>query len=427
MASILDKERWAGKAWPVVAKPTSKKPAGPVQLRLRVTAAAEKAIRSGHPWVFSESIRERNREGGLGDLAAIYDRSDRFLAMGLFDPFSPLTVRVLHRGKPTVLDETWWQGRLQEALERRHGLFDAQTTGYRCIHGESDGWPGLVLDRYERTFVIKLYTAAWLSRLEDIRRWVVEACQPERIALRWSRNLQNAVTSFLGHGDSHWLYGDAPAHLPTFLESGLRFETDPLRGQKTGFFLDQRENRRRVETLAAGRRVLNAFSFSGGFSLYAARGGARSVTDVDLSQHALDAARRNFALNASCAAVRDAQHHTVRADAFPWLESQARQRFDLVILDPPSMAQRASDRARALQAYRRLVRAGVALMDRGGILAAASCSAQVAEAEFFEAVRGAVHSSGRRISVLGTAGHPVDHPANFPEAHYLKCIYLRLE
>src|SRR5438552_4474744 len=136
-------------------------------LRLRVTAAAEAAIRSGHPWVFDESLREQNREGGLGELAAIYDRKNRFLAIGLFDPDSPLRVRVLHAGKPVAIDAAWWRERLRQAIARRRGLFDAQTTGYRWIHGESDGWPGLVLDRYDTTLVLKLYTAAWLPRLKQ--------------------------------------------------------------------------------------------------------------------------------------------------------------------------------------------------------------------------------------------------------------------
>src|SRR5881396_3212260 len=137
-------------------------------LRLRVTGAAETAIRAGHPWVFAESLREQNREGRLGELAAIYDRKDRFLAIGLFDPGSPLRVRVLHAGKRMAIDAAWWRERLRQAIARRDGLFDERTTGYRWINGESDGWPGLVLDRYDTTLVLKLYTAAWLPRLEEV-------------------------------------------------------------------------------------------------------------------------------------------------------------------------------------------------------------------------------------------------------------------
>src|SRR6266536_2128796 len=155
-------------------------------LRLRVTAAAEVAIRSGHPWLFDKSLREQNREGRLGELAAVYDRKDRFLAIGLFDPDSPLRVRVLHAGNPVTIDEAWWRERLRQAIARRDGLFDERTTGYRWINGESDGWPGLVLDRYDTTLVLKLYTAAWLPRLEevvDLIRSVLPAlCRHERPA-----------------------------------------------------------------------------------------------------------------------------------------------------------------------------------------------------------------------------------------------------
>ena len=142
--------------------PTLGKALVKTMLRFRVTAGAETAIRSGHPWVFAESIREQNRQGRLGELAAIYDRKDRFLAIGLFDPDSPLRVRVLHAGNPVTIDAAWWRERLRQAIARRDGLFDKQTTGYRWINGESDGWPGLVLDRYDTTLVLKLYTAAWL-------------------------------------------------------------------------------------------------------------------------------------------------------------------------------------------------------------------------------------------------------------------------
>ncbi len=163
------------------------------RLRLRITAAAETAVRSGHPWVFSDSVLESNRVGQTGELAVIYDRKDRFLAVGLFDPDSPIRVRILHAGKPLTIDRAWWQTRLEQALARRRELFDVQTTGYRLIHGESDGWPGLVLDRYDTTFVLKLYTAAWLPRLDDTLALLKENVPCERIVLRLSRNTQAIV------------------------------------------------------------------------------------------------------------------------------------------------------------------------------------------------------------------------------------------
>ncbi|MGA2787884.1 MAG: class I SAM-dependent methyltransferase [Verrucomicrobiota bacterium] len=394
------------------------------RLRLRITAAAETAVRSGHPWVFSDSVLESNRPGQTGELAVIYDRKDHFLAVGLFDPDSPIRVRILHAGRPQTIDRAWWQTRLEQTLARRHDLFDAQTTGYRLIHGESDGWPGLVLDRYDTTLVLKLYTAAWLPRLDDTLALLKENIPGERIVLRLSRNIQATAEEQFQQSDGQVLHGLPPAGPVVFLESDLRFEADVLRGQKTGFFLDQRENRREVETLARGRRVLNAFSFSGGFSGYAARGGAVAVTDLDISPHALAAAKRNFALNQNCPGVAACHHDTAQGDAFDWLAT-SKAKFDLVVLDPPSLAKRATEREGALRAYERLATLGIARLAPGGILVAGSCSAHVPAENFFEAVRRAAAKSGRKFAELKTLRHPPDHPATFKEAEYLKVIYLK--
>jgi 23S rRNA (cytosine1962-C5)-methyltransferase len=394
------------------------------RLRLRVTAAAEKALRSGHPWVFSESIREQNREGKLGEFAVIYDRDDSFLALGLFDPVSPIRVRVLHSGKRLTIDDRWWESRLELAQERRRGLFDDQTTGYRCIHGENDGWPGLVLDRYERAIVLKLYTAAWLPRLAHVVLLLTRRLEPERLVLRLSRNIQSLAKDLYRYDDGQLLHG-APIDAPVvFQESGLHFEADVVRGQKTGFFLDQRDNRRRVETFAPGRQVLNAFSFSSGFSLYAARGGARSVTDLDISSHALDSGSRNLALNRSEDRIAACRHEGIQADAFEWLSQNRRRNFDLIVLDPPSLARRESERRTALEVYGRLTLHAIAHLRSGGLLLACSCSAHVTADEFFSVVRRSAARSGRKFLVLETTRHPPDHPATFREAEYLKAIYM---
>ena len=395
------------------------------RLRLRVTATAESILRSGHPWLYADSIREQNHAGELGDLAVVYDRRDRFLAVGLFDPDSPLRVRVLHHGKPQSIDLAWWEANLRQAVARRANLFDARTTGYRWIHGESDGWPGLVLDRYDTTLVAKLYTAAWLPLWDMIAPLFHAILKPERLVLRLSRNIQELARERFQRLDGQVLWGPSIAEPVVFVETGLRFEADVLCGQKTGFFLDQRENRRRVESIVEGRRVLNVFSFAGGFSLYSARGGARSVTDVDISPHALQGADRNFALNRSDPGVRACQHETVQADAFEWLETSNTAEFDLIILDPPSLAKREAERARALQAYRRLISGAIRRLRPHGILVAASCSAHVSASEFFEAVRQTARTANRPFRELATTLHPPDHPATFPEAEYLKAIYLQ--
>jgi 23S rRNA (cytosine1962-C5)-methyltransferase len=395
------------------------------RLRLRVTATAETIVRGGHPWLFADSIREQNREGRVGELAVIYDRKDQFLAIGLFDPESPLRVRVLHAGKPARIDDGWWREHFSAAIRRRENLFDERTNGFRWINGESDSWPGLVLDRYDAVLVLKLYTAAWLPRVEQLTRLIRNALEPERIVLRLSRNILETARKSFHLEDGQFLLGEPLGGAVVFLESGLRFEADVVRGQKTGFFLDQRENRRRVETLARDRDVLNAFSFSGGFSLYAARGGAKAVTDLDISAHALEAARRNHALNKEEPGIAACRHETIQTDAFAWLEQSRPKQFDLVILDPPSLAKREAERAGAIQAYGKLAGNGIRALRHGGFLVAASCSAHVSASEFYAAVRQAAQKSGRRVVDLETTTHPPDHLAMFPEAEYLKCIYLK--
>ena len=394
------------------------------RLRLRLSATAETIVRSGHPWLFADSIREQNRDGKVGELAVIYDRNDKFLAVGLFDPDSPIRVRILHAGKPATIDAVWWQTRLDQALSRRAGLFDATTTGFRLIHGESDNWPGLVLDRYDSTLVMKLYTAAWLPRLDEILSLFKENITCERIVLRLSRNIQPFAEKQFQRRDGQILFGAPPAGVVIFSENGIRFEADVLRGQKTGFFLDQHENRAEVEKLSSGKKVLNAFSFSGGFSVYAARGGATSVTDLDISAHALASAKRNFELNKNYPAVAACRHETVQADAFEWIEKTP-AKFDLIVLDPPSLAKRAAEREGAIRAYERLNSLGINLLVREGILVAGSCSAHVSSVEFFDAVRRAAMKSGRKFTELKTLQHPPDHPAGFKEAEYLKVIYLK--
>lgn len=396
------------------------------RLKLTLRPSAESIVRSGHPWIYSDSIRSQNRDGEAGELAVIYDRKNQFLAMGFFDPTSPLRVRILHVGKPVTLDESWWRGRLEDTLARRDGLGDAETNGLRLINGESDGWPGLVVDRYDAVLVMKLYTPAWLPLLARLRDLLVTATGAERIVLRLSRNLL-AKAAESGFSDGQILHGQALEGVVTFLESGLRFEADVLRGQKTGFFLDQRENRRLVGTLSSGAEVLNAFSFTGGFSLYAARGGAKSVTDLDISGHALEAAGRNFALNAHDPGVAACEHLTIQADAFAWLENARDPRYDVVVVDPPSLAKRESERQGAIQAYGRLNANAIRLLRRGGVLVAASCSGHVSADEFFGAVRTAAKKSGRSFAELGTSFHAPDHRASFPEAQYLKCLCLKFD
>ncbi len=391
------------------------------RLRLKVTPAAQQHLRAGHPWLYESSVKSQNREGQAGELAVVLDRQDRFLAIGLYDPGSPLRLRALHVGAPVTVDRAWWAAHLDSALALRDGLFDEATDGYRLINGESDRWPGLVLDRYASTLVLKLYTAAWFPHLEMVLELLADRFPGYAVVLRLSRNIQDAAKA-LGLHDGQVIQGELEGETVVFSESGLKFEADVVRGQKTGFFLDQRENRRRVEALSQGRRVLNAFSFTGGFSLYGARGGATSVVSLDLSQHALAGAKRNFALNPELVKVG---HQTVQADVFEYLREDL-EPFGLIVLDPPSLARRESERAAAISAYATLAEDALKLLSRGGILVSASCSAHVSEREFFAAVRGAVERSGRGSVELETSAHAPDHHATFAEAEYLKAIFIQV-
>ena len=267
--------------------------------------------------------------------------------------------------------------------------------------------------------MVKIYAASWLARWEEIEDVFREVFRPQYLILRLSRNI---TTYAAGMGFTEGFRDDVGEETVVFSENGLRFEAAVLKGQKTGFFLDQRDNRSRVEQLAAGRDVLNVFSFTGGFSLYAARGGARSVTDLDISRHALDSAARNVSLNPSLAAV---QRHAVQADAFRWLEESGGS-YDLIITDPPSLAKRESEREGAAKAYARLNLAALRRLRLGGILVAASCSAHVSAEEFYGAVEETLRENGRPFREIWRSGHALDHPARFREAEYLKAVCVEI-
>jgi 23S rRNA (cytosine1962-C5)-methyltransferase len=390
------------------------------RIALHVKPAAERALRNGHPWVFDQAIRKQSHDGQPGDLAVIFDSKRRFLAIGLYDPDSPIRVKVLQHRQSAQIDGAWFAERLRAAADMRQPLSNQGTDGYRLIHGENDGLPGLILDRYADTLVLKLYTAAWLPHLRDIIPHL-PAIQPfERLVLRLSRSLENAA-----HGlhDGQIVIGDELNEPVIFQENGLRFAADVIHGHKTGFFFDQRDNRAEARKLSAGRRVLDAFAYSGGFSVYAAAGGAKSVTSLDVSQPALDSALANFALNgANVGAIK----HTIMVDdAFAGLERLHAngQTFDMVIVDPPSFAKSAGEVERALAAYARLTRLALNVLEAGGVFVMASCSSRVSPDDFFSTVIHASRDAGRRLTEIKRASHALDHPIGFPEGEYLKCLF----
>lgn len=398
------------------------------RIALRISAAAERALRQGHPWVFDQSITEQSHPGAPGDLAVIFDDKRRFLAVGLYDPTAAIRVRILQSRTPAAIDVGWFLKKLVSANLLRKPLTDETgrvTDGYRLVNGENDGLPGLVVDRYADTLVLKLYTPAWVPHLKTFCAALALTNPAGQIILRLSRSLEKQGEFLYGLADGATLAGILPEGVILFQENGLTFECDPLHGQKTGFFLDQRENRAHVEGLSLGKTVLNVFAYTGGFSVYAARGGALEVTSVDQSAPALQAAISNFGHNLHIANVKAAIHETIAEDAFDVLAQMAMQKrlFDVVILDPPMFAQSQGQIAAGLAAYSKLTKLGLGVLRSGGKLVQASCSSRISAETFFEGITQAAGESRRRLSQVEHSGHSIDHPIGFNEGAYLKCLF----
>lgn len=431
------------------------------RLALDVTPDALGQIRRGSPWLYDGSITSvrgpAEHEAAAGDLAVVFDGARRFAAIGLWDPTSPIRVKILHRGSPTPIDAGFWRTGLSRAFEARSTLAsDGDTNAYRCVHGENDRLPGLVVDRYHRTLVVKLGSIAWLRHLDELLPVLVDVATPwlgevERVVLRWSRVAQAQLDPALGHelGDGCTVYGHPPAAPVRFRERGLEFEADVVRGHKTGHFLDQRDNRALVRSMADGADVLDVFAATGGFAVSAAAGGATSVHLVDASGPALATARRNLAHNHHIRAVRSCAVRTTEGDAFEVLHGLVRRteptrggrgqgptrrpvgpgdgRYDIVVLDPPSFAANARSVPAALRSYARLTSLGVALVRSGGVLVQASCSSRIDGEEFFATVHEAARAAGVDLSEIRRTGHPADHPIGFEQGAYLKAVFARVD
>ncbi len=395
------------------------------RIALRVSAPAERALRQNHPWIFDQAITEQSHAGAPGDLAVIFDNKRRFIAIGLYDPTSSIRVRILQHRQPAAIDANWFQTKLITANQLRKPLIQQSTDGYRLVHGENDGLPGLIIDRYAKTLVLKIYSPIWIPHLKELCSALAQVNPSERLILRLSRSLKKQSEFLYGLEDGITLSGQAPESLLLFQENGLTFECDPIHGQKTGFFLDQRENRACVEKLSKDKSVLNVFAYTGGFSVYAARGGAKEVISVDISAPALQAAIHNFSHNQHIPTVKSAMHETIAEDAFEVLarmESQ-KQLFDLVIIDPPMFAQNQNQIAAGLSAYRKLTRLGLGVLRTGGILVQASCSSRIDAETFFNTIHQTARESNRRLTEIERTGHALDHPIEFEEGAYLKCLF----
>ena len=395
----------------------------PGHIKIKVSKQLQNKIRKGFPWVYFYQLNNRKVSGKPGDLGVIYDSNNRFLAIGLFDPYSDIRLRILQTREPREIDEDFFQERLQQAFQVRSSLNLRETNAYRMINGENDGFPGMVVDRYNDTLVVKLYTSAWFSYLKMLVDLLGGMTGSKRILLQLSRHVQRVSEG--GYQDNQILFGPGLEKPVRFRENGLSFEADLLHGQKTGFFLDQRENRQQVRERAEGRSVLNVFSYTGAFSVYALAGGARSVLEIDVNAQAQAAALKNWELNFGSGKTDQDRLRQIKGDAFEQLALLNRQgeQFDLVILDPPAFASRKQNKQNALQAYLRLAKAGAQCTREGGLLLAASCSSQVRADEFYRSVDLGIRGTGRSFQKVLKTGHPLDHPVTFKEGAYLKAIY----
>lgn len=380
------------------------------------------SIKRFHPWIFSGAIARLDPDIEEGELVRVVDAEDRFLAIGHYQKGS-IAVRILSF-TPRGIDHTFWEERLGEALRLREALQltdRADNNIYRLVHGEGDRLPGLVIDVYGQTAVMQAHSYGMHLMRHDIAEalWNVAGGRIQNIYYKSETTLPNPEDASQKSG---FLRGTSNENIA--VEYGLRFHIDWLRGQKTGFFVDQRENRRLLEHYARGRRVLNMFCYTGGFSVYALRGGAALVHSVDSSAKAIDLTNANVALNFP----DNPPHEAFAEDAFKFLDHN-RSPYDLIILDPPAFAKHKSALHNALKGYTRLNALALKRIEKGGIIFTFSCSQAVNKEQFRLAVFTAAALSGRHVRILHQLHQPADHPINIyhPEGEYLKGLVLQVE
>ncbi|HEX9923357.1 MAG TPA: class I SAM-dependent rRNA methyltransferase [Anaerolineae bacterium] len=394
-------------------------------LKLRLARNLVRSLKRGQPWVFADALRELPPAPPGTPAILLDNKKGREIARGFYDANSPLAFRACTVEPDQPLDDDWAAAGLARALALRQALFDEATTGYRLCNGEGDGLPGLICDVYGDTAVIQLDGAgpAGFWQVEGVAQWVAGAMSLRCVTWQPQSRRSRGAT-----GAGQALVGPTPSARIPFLENNIRFTVDVVHGQKTGFYLDQRDNRRRIGRLAAGRRVLNLFGYTGGFSIYAGLNGAGHVTTVDLAEPALHVADHHWQLNGLPATA----HQTIAADAFDFLETATRrkqERWDLIVVDPPAFAPSQEAVPQALRAYQKLIAASASVTAPDGLLAAASCSSHVRPDAFLTACEEGISIARRRAILLGSFGQPADHPTPlaFPEFRYLKFVLLRLE
>lgn len=393
-------------------------------LAVKLTTSAEALmLKSAHPWVFSKSIEKINKEGQSGDVAILFrQKNNKVYGVGLYDPDSPIKIKMLHYYSGAKIDQAFFQSKIAEAYEIRKPLLETETNSYRLLFGENDGFPGFIADVYANVLVVKLYSAIWFPYLKEIVEELIAVSNCETVVLRLSRNLQEK--ELYGFKEGQVIYGELENEIVEFLEHGIHFSANVIHGHKTGYFLDHRANRKRVGELAYGKSVLDVFSYAGGFSVHALVGGAKSVTSVDISKQALEMAKENANLN-----TFSGKHLTVDGDAFAILNElvEKEKTFDLIVIDPPSFAKSQKEEALAKRKYEELAQLGVQLVSKKGILVLASCSSRVVAEDFFIINDLVLEASGRNYKVIEKTFHDTDHPIGFKEGAYLKCGYYQFK
>ncbi|WP_458626341.1 class I SAM-dependent rRNA methyltransferase [Winogradskyella sp. PC D3.3] len=391
-------------------------------LAVKLNAKGEQFVVKGHPWVFSNSIVKINDDPNTGDLAIIFSKNkNKVVGLGLYDADSPIRIKIIHNAETKVkINADFFQHKIALAFEKRTELLQTNTNSYRLIFGENDGFPGLIADVYNHVLVVKLYSEIWLPYLESILESLQQTSQAETIVMRLSRSLQNSKSHNLNDGDV--IFGTLENEVIEFVEHGVKFSANVIKGHKTGYFLDHRDNRRRVGELSKGKSVLDVFSYAGGFSVHALAKGATEVTSLDISKQALDMARENGKLNAY-----SGHHKTISGDAFVEMKGliEKGKTFDVVVIDPPSFAKQQSEIDLAKKKYAQLAELGEKLTSKNGLLVLASCSSRVLAQSFFDLNEWVLNSQSRLFETELKTKHDTDHPIAFPEGAYLKCGYYR--
>ncbi len=393
------------------------------KIAIKLKPAAETLVKKGHPWVFENSIAKQNKEGNSGDLAIIFDnRKNKFVACGFYDPNSPIRIKILQANKPANINAEWFADKVQEAYNKRIPLLKTDTNSYRLIYGENDNLPSLVVDVYDNVLVVKLYASFWFYHLKDILPELIKVSNADTTVLRLSRNVQKEKNQF-GFTDGQILDGELSNEVIVFKEHGVNFSANVIHGHKTGYFLDHRNNRKKVGELSSGKTVLDVFSYAGGFSIHALVGGAKEVTSLDISAPALEIAKSNAKLNEF-----SGTHKVIVGDAFEELNNlaKANKKFDIVVIDPPSFAKSATEVDKALAGYKKLAQLGLKLVQKKGTLILASCSSRVTSDVFFDLVEETLHRNNANYTILEKTLHDIDHPIGFKEGAYLKCVYVRI-